>query len=332
MDRFFIYVNILIILLFNYSFSIEKKTLQYIGVLENFIKYKNINDIVTNDYYKHKDEYMFSTKNISQFNKNNLHAIVYVNHKKKILYVFIRGTKIVLSTQIFDQKDIDDCVRLQKNQSISKKEDLYQLALFLYENIPNIYKYKITISGHSLGSVCSDILAVFIKNFLLRDRYYHKINLSSITFDNPGSLHQIKDNKYTIPDIRRITSGIEFIIIQNGSTFVNSSLLHIRNNLININFLLDKYKFNDDKIHNFKSQARNVVINFFANILAKKINTYEQDMEYPSNMNFHLFENIYAGVIDKYHSDYIDKIDDFKRPVELYLLNLIEKQNTENSG
>ena len=104
----------------------------------------------------------------------------------------------------------------------------------------------------------------------------------------------------------------------------------INNKYTTINFLLEKYKTNTNSTINL---LRNNIINFFANILNRKItinnanNIIHESAQ--SDYKFHIFENIYYGTIKKYIKNYKTE-DELREKLKQKLINLVEKQNMQN--
>jgi hypothetical protein len=152
-------------------------------------------------------------------NDHLLKSAAYFNRDSKTIIIATVGSNFTLTKQGYH--DVIDDAFIATGNIVPKFNDVKQFMDSLIDLVgrDELNEYKIITTGHSLGSVLSDLTAVYAK--------YKGLNVSeSITFDNPGSrpiieklLKKPEYKKFTVDNLK---SEINFETYTAAPNIVNT--------------------------------------------------------------------------------------------------------------
>jgi len=155
-----------------------------------------------------------------------LSATVFIDRKNKQITYAIAGTRIDqgLGKAVADLKDD---FKLLIGSDPEKLAPLKSLNIKILEHMghENLVGYELNFTGHSLGAVLADCAAADMvgqmKNFGLD--IPQGITISSVTFDNPGAITQVKKicDQYvmTLEDLKR---DVGYKVFNNRDNVINT--------------------------------------------------------------------------------------------------------------
>lgn len=141
-------------------------------ILTNLLFYDDLNEIIdcNSITFKLFNKYYSNIKFISFIeNKNTgLASLLSIDDNKKFIHLTFAGTDVktidILYNLMYDKQYLDNDIFVHKGYYLHLTKDNYHTMIIdkLIETIQKYPDYKIIISGHSLGSGVSIILAYFL--------------------------------------------------------------------------------------------------------------------------------------------------------------------------
>lgn len=162
---------------------------------------------------------LLTTNNLDDTDLHSYKAAIFVNYEQKEIVCAVAGTRPGFNKEGFD--DIYDDYRLAKYLEPLKMESANTLNDIILDSLGDeVENFSIHYTGHSLGAAVAEMQAADM-DIKMHNRGLNSANISSVTFENPGTKPVIENiyKKNNLPKER--ASKLNSIIINNRANIIN---------------------------------------------------------------------------------------------------------------